>query len=110
MRWLIGGWVAPVSFLLLWLGLASNDWSFGVHFFSRAMYDEVFGVYGNLLGLAPETVPPMVVRAILLDSCVVVALFAFRRRTQILNFAGRTWQRYRSRLAPASTDNLSSAP
>ncbi len=29
MRWLLSLWFLPIGFLVLWLTLASNDWSLG---------------------------------------------------------------------------------
>ncbi len=77
MRILLSAWFAPITFLVLWLLMASNDWSLGIHFFSRDMYDSVFDLYANVLGVPAETLPPLVVRALVLDSLIVLALYAF---------------------------------
>ncbi|WP_182087029.1 DUF6105 family protein [Aureimonas sp. ME7] len=105
MRWLLSLWFLPISFLVVWLALASNDWSFGLFFFSREMYDTVFAVYGEALGVPPETLPPLVARALVLDSLIVLALYAFRRRKPILAFARLRYARW-----AASTKSLSNAP
>ncbi|MBB3951121.1 DUF6105 family protein [Aureimonas jatrophae] len=107
MRWFLLMWFAPMSFLALWLGLASNDINFGMLFFSRALYDHVFGLYAAALGVAPETLPPLVVRALVLDSLIVLSIFAFRRRRAIA--AWFVAQRQRGS-GPAKTASLSSAP
>jgi len=110
MRWFLFFWFAPMSFLVLWLTLASHDISGGTIFFSRALYDQVFGLYGAALGLPPESLPPMVIRALAVDSTVVLGIFAFRRRRAIAA-AVRSWRQSRSSLAnPASPASLSSAP
>lgn len=110
MRWFLLLWVVPISFLLLWLGLASHDLHFGMFFFSRALYDQVFGIYGLALGLPPESLPPMVVRAIAVDSSIVLAIFAFRRRRQIAVWLRRLRQPASSSDATVSAASLSSAP
>lgn len=106
MRWLLSLWFVPIAFLVLWLTLGANDWSFGVHFFSRDMYDTVFGVYAAVLGVPAESLPPLVVRALVLDSLIVLALYAFRRRKAIRAFIA---ERYPSR-GSASLESLSKAP
>lgn len=106
MRWLLSLWFLPIGFLVLWLTLASNDWSLGLHFFSRDMYDTVFRVYAKVLGVQPETLPPLVVRALILDSLIVLTLYALRRRKAIVGFLR---ERYASRNS-VSLDSLSKAP
>ncbi|MBB3998740.1 DUF6105 family protein [Aureimonas pseudogalii] len=111
MRWLLGLWFAPISFLVAWFVLASHDWNLGTFFFSREMYDLVFAIYGKTLGVAPESLPPLVARALVLDSAIVLALYAFRRRKVI---AG--WLRSRTQVSRVAArrdrtlDSLSSAP
>jgi len=105
MRWLLSLWFLPIGFLVLWLTLASNDWGFGMHFFSRDMYDTVFGVYAAVLGVPAESLPPLVVRALILDSLIVLALYAFRRRKPIIAFLRERYSR-----GSASLESLSKAP
>lgn len=105
MRWLLSIWFVPIAFLVLWLLLAANDWSLGVHFFSREMYDTVFGVYANVLGVPAESLPPLVVRALVLDSLIVLALYAFRRRKPIMAFLRERYSR-----GSANLESLSKAP
>ncbi|WP_279479559.1 DUF6105 family protein [Aureimonas sp. SK2] len=105
MRWLLSFWFVPIAFLVLWLTLGANDWSFGIHFFSRDMYDTVFGVYAGVLGVPAESLPPLVVRALFLDSLIVLALHAFRRRKTIASFLRERYSR-----GSASLESLSKAP
>jgi hypothetical protein len=58
--------------------------SFGVFMFTRQMHDLVFQIYGKILGIAPETIPPLVARAIAFDSLLVFAILGFRKRAVIL--------------------------
>jgi hypothetical protein len=111
MKWLLIFWGGPVLFLTSWYALSYNDMSFGFFMLSREANDMVFTMYGNVLGIDPKTIPPLVARAMIFDSFVVFGLVAFRKRAAILSW-------YRSRRAQsvsgsadlASTSSLSSAP
>ncbi|THK39935.1 hypothetical protein EHS39_01900 [Ensifer sp. MPMI2T] len=112
MKWLLIFWAAPVTLLTSWYGLSYYDMSFGVFMLTRQAHDLVFAVYGHVLGIPPETIPPLVARAMVVDSAIVFALVALRKRRQIV-----AWYRRRfgapsaqSRGAFASDANLSSAP
>lgn len=109
MRWLLIAWFAPVTFLAAWLWLAPLD--FGYVLFSRQTYDQTFGLYAGVLGVPAETLPPLVVRALMLDSAIVLGLYALRRRRAIIA-ALRRWNdaRGQSSKAVARLDSLSSAP
>ena len=102
MRWLLWMWFAPMAFFWSWFVLASND--FGYVFFGREVYDQTFGIYASVLGVAPETLPPLVLKACIVDSALVLGIFAFVRRRRILE-----WWRSRQAAAQAPT-SLSSAP
>lgn len=94
-------WALPVSFLGLWYGLSSNDLHFGIGFFSRRTHDLVFAIYADVLGIAPEAIPPLVAKAILVDTGLVLAFLAFRRRRQIVAFARRRLNRRGLAATPA---------
>ena len=82
MRWLLWMWLFPVSLLSLWYVLSLHD--FGYVFFSRELHDQVFALYGGVLGIPPETIPGLVARAIALDTLVVLAICAVLRRKKIV--------------------------
>jgi hypothetical protein len=86
MRYFLLFWLLPVGFLVGWLQLAANDMSFGTMFFSREMYDLVFGIYGDILGIDPAILPPMIYKALALDTLIIAAIVAFRRRKPILDW------------------------
>ncbi len=86
MRYFLLFWLLPVGGLVAWLYMAENDLSFGMHFFSRDMYDLVFGIYGQILGVDPASLPPLIYNALVVDTLIVSAIFAFRRRNQILGW------------------------
>ncbi len=110
MRWVLVLWFAPISILVGWLGLASHDFSFGFFFLTRDFYDLVFGIYAQTLGVPAETLPPLVHRALILDSAIVLALYAFRRRKAIKAFAVQLYARLVAAPRSASVESLSSAP
>ena len=83
MRYLLIFWALPIGFLAAWYGLSYHDINFGTVFFSRALHDAVFQVYGDMIGVAPETIPWLVLDAIIFDPFLIMGLFAFRRRKQI---------------------------
>lgn len=84
MRYFVLFWLFPVGFLGTWYVLASTDTSFGLWFFSRDMHDLVFQIYGDTLGIAPETIPPLLAKALVLDTFIIVGLIALRKRKAIL--------------------------
>ena len=101
MRWLLWMWFAPMAFFWSWFVLASGD--FGYVFFSREVYDRTFGIYASVLGVDPATIPPLVLKACIVDSALVLGIFAFVRRKKIM-----AW--YRDRQSAAAATSLSSAP
>ena len=80
MRVLLFLWFVPIVLLGAWYGLSANDWNMGTRMFSREMHDLVFGLYGKLLGMEPEALPPLVAKAVAVDSLIVLAIAAFRWR------------------------------
>ncbi|MCL6706640.1 DUF6105 family protein [Pseudomonas sp. R2.Fl] len=109
MKWFLILWATPVLLLSGWYGLSYYDMNFGVFMLTRQAHDLVFQIYGHVLGIPPETIPPLVARAIVVDSFIVLGIVGFRRRRQIM-----VWWQAR-RVQPAvepvpSADSLSSAP
>ena len=83
MRAFLLAFVLPMGFFWSWYGLAANDMSFGMFFFSRDMYDLVFNTYGEMLGVDPAILPPLLIRACVVDTLIVLGIWAFRRRRDI---------------------------
>lgn len=81
MRLFLLAFVLPISTFWGWFLLSAND--FGYVFFSRHMYDTVFQTYGNMLGMDPAAIPPLLVRACIVDTFIVLGIWAFRRRRDI---------------------------
>ncbi len=110
MKWFLIFWGGPILFLGAWYGLSYNDISFGFFMLTRQTHDLVFQVYGNVLGIPPETIPPLVMRAIVVDTIVLYSIILFRRRKKIIAW----WKQRQASLAERSSlsrnDSLSRAP
>ncbi|MEN9895957.1 MAG: hypothetical protein RIR97_1809 [Pseudomonadota bacterium] len=109
MKWLLGIWGFPVIILFGWYALSYNDMSFGWFMLSREANDLVFKIYGDMLGLPPEVLPPLVAKAIAIDTLIVFALFLIKNRIRLVAF----WRKAQPTvplLERSSNDNLSSAP
>lgn len=91
-------WAGPLGFLWGWFFLSYYDLSMGMYFFSREMHDLVFRIYGNALGIAPESIPPLVARACIVDTGLVLCLIAFRRRRKIVAWV-KAWRAERASYA-----------
>jgi hypothetical protein len=102
MKWFLILWACPVILLTGWYGLSYYDMSFGFFMLTRQTHDLVFAIYGNVLGIPPETIPPLVARAIAFDSLLVFAIIAYRKRRQI-----RAW--YAKRFPPAQPSDVAAA-
>ena len=107
MKWFLILLAGPIALLGSWYGLSYYDMNFGIFMLTRDAHDLVFRIYGHILGIPPESIPPLVLRAIIVDSLIVFAIIAFRRRRKIIAW----WQaRRQSSAALASDESLSSAP
>ncbi len=83
MRYILLFWALPMGLFWGWYGLAANDINFGLLFFSREIYDEVFNLYGQITGIDPAALPPLVARACVVDTALIFGILAFRRRKAI---------------------------
>ncbi|MBB4142444.1 DUF6105 family protein [Rhizobium rhizoryzae] len=83
MKWFLILWAGPVAFLGAWYWLSYYNISFGFFMLTRDTHDLVFQIYGQILGIDPALLPMLVVRAVAVDSLIVLAILAFRRRKQI---------------------------
>lgn len=110
MKWFLILWAGPVLLLTGWYGLSYYDISLGFFMLTRQTHDLVFQIYGNILGIPPETIPPLVARAIVLDSLIVFAIIAFRKRRQIAAWWRRRQASRSGAVALPSEESLSSAP
>jgi hypothetical protein len=109
MKWFLILWGGPILLLGSWYGLSYNDLSFGFFMLTRETHDLVFQVYSEILGIPAEELPPLVARAVVVDSLIVFAIIAFRRRRKIASW-WRSRQEARSSALLASDESLSRAP
>ncbi|MBC7281547.1 DUF6105 family protein [Hoeflea sp.] len=73
-------WIIPIVLLGSWYGLSFYDINFGFRILTRELHDLVFTIYGNILGIPPESIPPLVLKAIILDTFLVVGFIVLKRR------------------------------
>lgn len=108
MKWFLILWAGPVALLGAWYWLSYYDMSFGFFMLTRQTHDLVFQIYGDVLGIPPKDLPPLVARAIAVDSLIVMAIVLFRSRRKIAAWYAR---RYGARSVDLAKDaSLSSAP
>lgn len=83
MRYVFLAWAAPLLLFWGWFFLSANDINFGSIYLSRGLHDLVFELYGNVLGLDPASIPWLVAKACVLDTLLILGIWAFRRRREI---------------------------
>ena len=110
MKWFLILWAGPIGFLLAWYGLSSYNINFGTFFFSRQMHDLVFEIYGRILGIPPQDIPPLVFKAMLFDTCVVLGLLVLRKRRELLQWWQGRHNPAQEEMGADKVESLSSAP
>lgn len=90
MRWVFAAWAVPMSLFWGWYFLSYHDMNFGYLILSRQIHDLLFQIYGNTLGVDPGLIPALIAKASILDTLLILCIWAFRRRKPIL-----TWMRQR---------------
>jgi hypothetical protein len=110
MKWVLFFWAMPIVVLGGWYTLSYYDINFGYIMLSRQMHDLVFQIYGNALGLPPAIIPGLVMKAVVIDSLVLFAVLAYRRRAKIRAAIAHWRGEDQSKPALAIDRNLSSAP
>ncbi|MGE7369780.1 DUF6105 family protein [Neorhizobium sp. NPDC001467] len=83
MKWFLILWAGPVLLIGAWYGLSYYDISLGFFMLTRQTHDLVFEVYSQILGIPAQDIPPLVARAIAVDSLIVFAIIGFRKRKAI---------------------------
>lgn len=94
MRYILIFWALPMALIWGWYFLSLNDISFGFLFLSRPMHDLVFEIYGSILGIDPAALPMLLARACVIDSLIILAILAFRRRRAIRAWLAARRMRY----------------
>ena len=54
--------------------------NFGYIMLTRQVHDLFFQLYGDALGIEPSTIPLLVAKACILDTLLILAIWAFKRR------------------------------
>lgn len=94
MRYVIALWALPLVIFWGWFGLSYYDINFGYVMLTREAHDLLFRLYGDILGIDPEIIPAMVAKACVVDTLLLLAIYAFRRRRQLLSWAKIRRERY----------------
>ena len=94
MRWIFAAWALPMGIFWGWYFLSLNDMNFGYVMLTRDAHDILFELYGQVLGIEPATIPGLVAKACILDTAIILAIWAFRRRQAIAAWFVATRQRY----------------
>ena len=84
MRALLTLWALPLILFWGWYFLSLNDINFGYVMLSRQLHDFVFQLYGQMLGIDPKGIPPLIARACIFDSLIIAAIWAFRARRRLV--------------------------
>ena len=110
MRYILIFWAAPLGLFWGWYFLSYYNINFGLLIFSRLVHDFAFQFYGDLLGLEPALIPPLLVQACATDTLVIFGILLFRRRNQVLAWMREAWPRYFGDRPVPSILNRSSTP
>lgn len=95
MRYVLALWALPMGIFWGWYFLSLNDINFGYLMLTRQVHEVVFELYGNVLGIDPATIPPLVAKACVFDTLVLLGILAFRRRRPIAAWLRAVRDRYR---------------
>lgn len=83
MRYILLFWALPMGIFWGWFTLSYHDLSFGMPFLTRKVHDFAFAFYGHILGIDPQTIPPLVARACIVDTAIIFGIYGFRKRREI---------------------------
>ncbi|MDZ5696378.1 DUF6105 family protein [Chelativorans sp. M5D2P16] len=83
MRYILIFWGLPMGLIWGWYFLSLHDMHFGFFMLTREVHDYTFAIYGQILGIEPAAIPPLLARACVIDTLILLAIFAFRRRRAI---------------------------
>ena len=89
MRILLALWAAPLLAFWGWFGLSYYDMNFGYILLTRQAHELIFQLYGEILGIDPDTIPWLVAKACVFDSFILFGIWAFRRRRDLRAWLAR---------------------
>ena len=91
MKYVFALWATPLVLFWGWYFLSFNDMHFGYVLLTRQAHDLIFQLYGQMLGIDPTIIPGMVAKACVLDTFILLAIWAFRRRKTLIARARDLW-------------------
>ena len=94
MKYVFAIWAAPLVLFWGWFFLSLNNINFGSVYLSRQLHDLVFQIYGDMIGVDPASIPLMIAEACIIDTAIIVAIWAFRRRREISAWFRDRYRRY----------------
>ena len=94
MRYILLFWALPLGLFWGWYFLSLNDISFGYLMLSRQVHDFAFAIYGDMLGVPPQDIPPLVAKACVVDTLLILGIFGVRRRAAIRSRLRQAKARY----------------
>lgn len=83
MRYILIFWAVPMALFWGWFTLSYYDMNFGWLILSRLVHDFAFQFYGDILGIDPATIPPLVARACVVDTAIIFGIYGWRRRADV---------------------------
>jgi len=93
MKYVFALWATPLVLFWGWYFLSYFDINFGYVMLSRRAHDLVFELYGQMLGIDPQTIPTLIAEACILDTLILLAIWAFRRRKILMPKVKALWAR-----------------
>jgi hypothetical protein len=93
MKYVFALWATPLVLFWGWYFLSFFNIHFGYVMLSRRAHDLVFELYGQMLGIDPQTIPTLIAEACILDTLILLAIWAFRRRKILMPRAKALWTR-----------------
>ena len=83
MVYIFSAWAIPMTIFWGWYFISLYDLGGGYFMLSPAANQMVFKIYGEVLGIDPELIPWMAAKACIIDTLLIGAIWAFRRRRNI---------------------------
>lgn len=105
MKYVFFAWAIPMSIFWGWYFISYYDLGAGYFMLSRGGNDLVFRIYGEILNMDPTMIPRMVGKACIVDTLLIAAIWAFRRRREIAGW----WYGRRERITEAAIGRQSAA-
>ncbi|MDQ6438134.1 DUF6105 family protein [Mesorhizobium sp. LHD-90] len=106
MRYILTLWALPLIIFWGWFGLSYYDLNFGFLFLSRKVHDLYFQICGQIMGVDPATVPWFIAKALLFDTMILLAIWAFRRRRELAAWLRRQRERYSGQSAAPDAPSI----